>query len=76
MQGFLHGTGIIFKERGLRGIFQGFVPTTARQAGNSLVKFSTYTRLKTWAESRLEAGQKLGILGTFGIGSLTGIASV
>jgi solute carrier family 25 citrate transporter 1 len=76
MHGFLHGTTIILKERGLPGLFQGFIPTTARQASNALVKFATYSKLKTWAEGRLQPGEKLGILGTFGIGMLSGIASV
>jgi len=75
-RGFLHGTTIILKERGLRGLFQGFVPTTARQASNAMVKFASYAKLKIWVESRLKPGEKLGTLGTFGIGSLTGIASV
>ncbi|KUL83356.1 hypothetical protein ZTR_11240 [Talaromyces verruculosus] len=35
MRGFLHGSKIIWQERGIRGFLQGLVPTTARQAANS-----------------------------------------
>ncbi|KAJ5573068.1 hypothetical protein N7450_010052 [Penicillium hetheringtonii] len=50
MRGFLHGSKIIFQERGIRGFFQGFVPTTARQAANSATRFTAYTTLRQFAE--------------------------
>ena len=40
MRGFIHGTGVIFRGQGVRGLFKGFVPTTARQAANRAVRFS------------------------------------
>lgn len=76
MRGFLHGSGVIAREKGIRGFFQGFVPTTARQAANSAVRFSTYTWLKQIAEGYVAPGEKLGSISTFGIGALAGLVTV
>lgn len=76
MQGFIHGSTLIAKEKGIRGFFQGFVPTTARQAANSAVRFSTYTSLKQFAEGYVAPGEKIGSLTTFGLGGLAGIVTV
>ena len=76
MRGFLHAVPIIARERGLRGFFQGFVPTTARQAANSATRFSSYTFLKQLAQSYTAPGEKLGTVSTFGIGGLAGLITV
>jgi solute carrier family 25 citrate transporter 1 len=76
MRGFLHGTGVIFREKGVRGFFQGFVPTTARQAANSAVRFGSYTSLKQVAQSYVAPGEKLGALSTFGLGAVAGTITV
>ena len=76
MHGFLHGSRIIWQEKGIRGFFQGFVPTTARQAANSAVRFSSYTSLRQMAQSYVAPGEKLGALSTFGLGGLAGIITV
>ncbi|KAJ5114595.1 hypothetical protein NUU61_000354 [Penicillium alfredii] len=76
MRGFLHGSNIIFQERGLRGFFQGFVPTTARQAANSATRFSSYTTLKQLAEGYVAPGEKLGTVSTFAIGGIAGLITV
>lgn len=76
MRGFLHGSAIIFREQGLRGFMKGFVPTTARQAANSAVRFSTYNWLKQMAESYVAPGEKLGAVSTFGLGGIAGIVTV
>jgi solute carrier family 25 (mitochondrial citrate transporter), member 1 len=76
MRGFLHGSKIIWQEKGVRGFFQGFVPTTARQAANSAVRFSAYTSLKQMAQSYVKPGEKLGVVSTFGLGGLAGIITV
>ncbi|KAK2747899.1 hypothetical protein FQN57_001490 [Myotisia sp. PD_48] len=76
MRGFLHGTGIIFRERGIRGFFQGFVPTTARQAANSATRFGSYTTLRQFAEGYVAPGEKLGTLSTFAIGGMAGLITV
>jgi hypothetical protein len=76
MRGFLHGSKIIAHEKGIRGFFQGFLPTTARQAANSAVRFSSYTSLKQLAQSYTSPGEKLGAFSTFGLGGLAGIITV
>lgn len=76
MRGFLHGSRIIWQERGIRGFFQGFVPTTARQAANSATRFTAYTTLKQLAEGYVAPGEKLGTLSTFAIGGIAGIITV
>ncbi|OAP58640.1 hypothetical protein AYL99_07730 [Fonsecaea erecta] len=76
MRGFIHGSMVIAREKGLRGFFQGFVPTTARQAANSAVRFSTYTSLKQFAEGYVAPGEKLGSLTTFALGGIAGIVTV
>lgn len=76
MRGFLHGSKLIWQERGIKGFFQGFVPTTARQAANSATRFTAYTTLKQFAEGYVAPGEKLGTLSTFAIGGIAGIITV
>lgn len=76
MKGFLHGSSLIWKEQGVRGFFKGFVPTTARQAANSAVRFSSYTFLKQMAQSYVAPGEKLGSISTFAIGGVAGTITV
>lgn len=76
LRGFLHAVPVIYRERGIRGFFQGFVPTTARQAANSAVRFSSYTFFKQMAESYIAPGEKLGTVGTFSMGALAGLVTV
>ena len=76
MRGFLHGSSIMFRERGLKAFFQGFVPTTARQAANSATRFGSYTTIKQFAQGYVAPGEKLGMVSTFGIGGLAGFITV
>jgi solute carrier family 25 citrate transporter 1 len=76
MRGFLHGSALIFREKGIAGFLQGFVPTTARQAANSAVRFSSYTTLKQLAQGYTAPGEKLGGVATFGIGAVAGLITV
>ncbi|KAK3503267.1 tricarboxylate transport protein [Neurospora crassa] len=76
LRGFLDAVPVIYRERGIRGFFQGFVPTTARQAANSATRFSTYTALKQLAESYTAPGEKLGAVGTFAMGGIAGLITV
>ena len=76
MRGFLHATKIIAQEKGIRGFFQGFLPTTARQAANSAVRFSSYTGLKQLAQGYVKPGEKLGAVSTFALGGLAGVITV
>ncbi len=52
------------------------MPTTARQAANSAVRFSSYTFFKQLAESYTAPGEKLGTVGTFSMGALAGLVTV
>ncbi|EGD94531.1 mitochondrial tricarboxylate transporter [Trichophyton tonsurans CBS 112818] len=76
MRGFLHGSAVIFRERGIRGFFQGFIPTTARQAANSATRFGSYTTIKQFAQGYIAPGEKLGTLSTFAIGGMAGLITV
>ncbi|KAK4675926.1 hypothetical protein QC764_506400 [Podospora pseudoanserina] len=76
LRGFLHAVPIIARERGIRGFFQGFVPTTARQAANSATRFGSYTALKQLAESYTTPGEKLGGVATFAMGGIAGLITV
>lgn len=76
MRGFLQGTALIVRERGVRGFFQGFVPTTLRQGANSGVRFGSYATLRQIAQGYVAPGEKLGTLSTFGIGAMAGVITV
>ena len=76
LRGFLHGSAVIAREKGIRGFFQGFVPTTLRQAANSGTRFGSYATLKQVAQGYVAPGEKLGAVSTFGIGALAGVITV
>lgn len=77
MRGFLHAVPIIYRERGVAGFFAGFVPTTARQAANSAVRFGSYNFFKqAVTQSYVTPGEKLSTPATFGIGALAGLVTV
>lgn len=76
MRGFLHGSAVIAREQGVRGFFQGFVPTTARQAANSATRFGSYSTLKHLAQGYVAPGEKLGTASTFGLGAIAGLITV
>ena len=76
MRGFLHGSKVITQEKGIRGLLQGFVPTTVRQGANSGVRFGSYSAMKQVAQSYVAPGEKLGAVSTFGIGAMAGIITV
>ncbi|KAI5806351.1 putative mitochondrial tricarboxylate transporter [Geopyxis carbonaria] len=60
----------------VRGLFQGFVPTTARQAANSAVRFGSYNTLKQMAQGYIAPGEKLGGVSTFSLGAAAGLITV
>jgi len=76
MRGFLHGSAVIAREKGIRGFFQGLVPTTARQAANSATRFGSYTTLKQLAQSYIAPGERLNAVSTFGLGAMAGVITV
>jgi solute carrier family 25 (mitochondrial citrate transporter), member 1 len=76
MRGFIHGSMVIAREKGIRGFFQGFVPTTMRQAANSATRFGSYTFLRQVAQSYVAPGERLGAVSTFGLGAMAGVITV
>ncbi|KAJ4388215.1 hypothetical protein N0V93_008822 [Gnomoniopsis smithogilvyi] len=76
MRGFLHAIPIIYSERGIAGFFAGFVPTTARQAANSAVRFGSYNFFRQAAQAYVTPGEKLSTAATFGIGAAAGLVTV
>jgi solute carrier family 25 (mitochondrial citrate transporter), member 1 len=67
---------VIAREKGIRGFFQGFLPTTMRQAANSATRFGSYTALKQVAQSYVAPGERLGAISTFGLGAMAGVITV
>lgn len=76
MRGFTHGTGVLLREKGSRALFQGFFPTTARQAANSSVRFTVYTTLKQYYETNIAPAKKVESVAAFTIGAAAGIITV
>src|SRR5947209_1766852 len=74
--GTLHGVRLIWQDKGIRGIFQGLLPTVARQAATSAIRFGSYTSIKQLAQSYVAPGERLGSFATFGIGGIAGAVTV
>lgn len=47
-KGFFHGVGIIVKEQGFRGVYQGLGPTILKQGSNQAIRFFVVDSLKEW----------------------------
>ena len=47
-----------------------------RQGANSAIRFTTYTTLKQFVQSRTRSGQSLPASVTFGIGAIAGLVTV
>ncbi|RKL45629.1 hypothetical protein BFJ72_g3174 [Fusarium proliferatum] len=76
IQNSIHAISIIAREHGLRGFFQGFWPTTARQSAGSAIRLGSYTFLKQVVQSRTPQNKRIGTVDTFIIGSLAGLITV
>ncbi|TIB77574.1 hypothetical protein E3Q22_03010 [Wallemia mellicola] len=74
--GLVHGTSLILKEQGIRGLYSGLVPVIMRQAANSAVRFTTYSSLKQFVQGNSRPGQTLPASISFAIGSVAGIVTV
>ncbi|KAI1047262.1 hypothetical protein LB505_014508, partial [Fusarium chuoi] len=72
----IHAVSIIAQEHGLRGFFQGFWPTTARQSAGSAIRLGSYTFLKQVVQSRTPQNKRTSTVNTFIIGSLAGLITV
>ncbi|CUA73922.1 Tricarboxylate transport protein [Rhizoctonia solani] len=77
-RGLIHGTGIIVREEGIRGVYRGLFPVMMRQGANSAVRFTTYSTLKQFVQSnmRLREGVPLPSSVTFGVGAVAGLVTV
>lgn len=74
-RGFLHGVKTIVKQQGLRGTYQGLVPTIFKQGTNQAIRFFVFTNLKRWFQGG-DNSKDIGNIRTFFIGGLAGAASV
>ncbi|KAJ1539119.1 hypothetical protein HK405_013171, partial [Cladochytrium tenue] len=74
-KGLIHGTRMIVRESGIRGIYQGVTTVIARQGANSAVRLSAYGMIR---ERVLHLSKKDSIpwYTTFGIGAIAGIITV
>ncbi|XP_015593327.1 tricarboxylate transport protein, mitochondrial [Cephus cinctus] len=74
-RGFLHGVGLIVKESGARGVYQGLLPTVLKQGSNQAIRFFVMETLKDWykGDDNNKHVPKL-VVGTFG--AVAGAASV
>lgn len=75
-KGLIHGTGIIIKEEGFRGIYRGLFPVILRQGANSAIRFTSYSTLKQFVQGNARPGQKLSNVLTFAIGGVAGLITV
>lgn len=76
-QGFVRGTSLLIKDKGLSGIYRGVVPVTMRQAANQAVRLGSYNAMKTWIqESKPDPTLPLSSLETFAVGAVAGIITV
>jgi solute carrier family 25 (mitochondrial citrate transporter), member 1 len=68
-----HGIQLLIREQGIKGIYQGLVPTTIKQSATSAVRMGSYNMLK---ENAKYYSVPLNGVTTFGIGSIAGIITV
>ncbi|XP_014230306.1 putative tricarboxylate transport protein, mitochondrial [Trichogramma pretiosum] len=74
-KGFFHGVGIILKEHGFRGVYQGLGPTMIKQGSNQAIRFFVMESCKDWYKGgdNSKPVPKL-VVGAFG--AIAGAASV
>lgn len=73
LRGGLHAVQVIFREQGIRGLFNGLLSTTLKQSITSAARMGSYSTLK-------HIGQKYGVennsLTTFAMGAAAGTFTV
>lgn len=74
-KGFIHGVKLILKEEGIRGLYQGVLPTVLRQGTNQGVRFFVMETCKD-AYKQGDSTKKIPKLVVGGFGALAGAASV
>ncbi|KAF8309898.1 mitochondrial tricarboxylate transporter [Clavulina sp. PMI_390] len=75
-KGLVHGTQVIVREEGIRGVYRGLFPVMARQGANSSVRFTSYSTLKQFVQGNTRPGQDLPTSLTFLIGAMAGVITV
>lgn len=75
-RGLIHRSQSILAERDIRGIYKGLMPTLARQAANSAVRFWSYSTIEQAVQGSPAPSEKLNTLSTFGIGPAAGFIMV
>ncbi|KAF9018641.1 mitochondrial tricarboxylate transporter [Hymenopellis radicata] len=75
-RGLFHGTAMIVRQEGIRGVYRGLFPTMMRQGANSAIRFTTYSTLKQFVQGAARPGQQLPSTITFGIGAIAGVVTV
>lgn len=71
-RGAIHATRTLFAERGMYGLYRGYVTTTMKQAGTTSVRMGTYNILKEFSQ-KYEVPQNT--LTSFGNGAVAGIVT-
>lgn len=57
-RGLLHGISEIVKEKGLRGLYQGVLPTLLKQGSNQAIRFFVFDSLKEWTNNNNNSNLK------------------
>lgn len=74
-RGFFSGVYTIIKTDGIRGTYQGLVPTIIKQGSNQAIRFFVYNNLKSYFQGG-DNTKEIGPVKTFLIGGVAGAASV
>ena len=76
MRSMTQAITIITRERGFGDLMQGLVPTSAKQAANSAVRFTSYSKIRQMVQQGAPEGQKLDGKITVAIGGAAGAITV
>jgi len=75
-KGLVQGVSTMIREEGLRGVYQGLVPTMARQGANSAVRFTVYETCKDWILAMQPGKKDLTFFESIGAGLVAGVVNV
>ncbi|KAB7496380.1 Tricarboxylate transport protein, mitochondrial [Armadillidium nasatum] len=74
-KGFFHGVGVIVKEQGLKGTYQGLTATIIKQGSNQAMRFYVMETLKNWYRGG-DPNKNVPKLIVGGFGAVAGAVSV
>lgn len=75
-RGLFSATRSIYNVAGIRSLYAGVSATLCRQMMSGSIRFGSYTTLKNLLSGSMRPGQKLPSGITFGLGALSGLATV